>query len=489
MSSLCHLCETAEETVKSLPAVRPASIILSNKCRLCVLAIVPAALLLAAAVVEGSGSTHQQTTKTPATKAVKEKEPPISAEGRRCLGCHNTVTPGIVADWKTSKHYAMGTDCSTCHMAAATGNRPDIIAHYGFKIVVLVTPKHCQNCHQREATEFQASRHADAAKFIGSLDNVLGEVVGGGPASDSGCKQCHGSTVALKDGKLDPSTWPNTGIGRINPDESKGTCTACHSRHSFSIAQARTPEACEKCHLGPDHPQMEVWSESKHGMRYHMNVTLNKPINLGAKAGEWIPGKSYSSGPTCASCHISATPNAATTHDVGARLSWTLRPAISTKQEDADKKRAAMQDVCIQCHSRSYVNAFYTQFDRLVDLYNTKFATPSKAIMDRLTAEGKLTNQPFDKPIKWTYYELWHHEGRRARHGAAMSGPDYAWWHGIYDVAKTFYTQFVPEARDLDPKVVDDVLKDMPEHQWFTQGMPPEQIQQVIEFYQGRYKQ
>ena len=33
-----------------------------------------------------------------------------------------------------------------------------------------------------------------------------------------------------------------------------------------------------------------------------------------------------------------------------------------------------------------------------------------------------------------------------------MSGPDYTWWHGMYEVAKVFYTQFIPEARQLDPK-------------------------------------
>ncbi len=457
--------------------------------RLPMVAMAPAAMLLAASIMRVPGAAQQRAGKRPPARAAQTQQAPISPEGRRCLGCHASVTPGIVADWKSSKHYGNGVDCAACHVAAAEGNRPDIQQHHGFKIVVLVTPKHCQSCHEREAVEFQASRHADAAKFIGSLDNVLGEVVGGGPAADSGCRQCHGSTVAVKDGKLDPSTWPNTGIGRINPDGSKGTCTACHSRHAFSIAQARTPEACGKCHLGPDHPQMEVWQESKHGGRYLMNLALGKDMNLSAPAGKWIPGKSYSSGPTCASCHISATPNASTTHDVGARISWTLRPPIATKLENADKKRAAMQDVCMQCHSRTYVQSFYTQFDRVVGLYNDKFAVPAKTIMERLTAERKLTDQPFDAPIKWTYYELWHHEGRRARHGAAMSGPDYTWWHGLYEVAKTFYTHFLPQARELDPKVVDDVIKSMPEHAWFTQGMTKERVRQILEFYQSRYKQ
>jgi hypothetical protein len=30
-----------------------------------------------------------------------------------------------------------------------------------------------------------------------------------------------------------------------------------------------------------------------------------------------------------------------------------------------------------------------------------------------------------------------------------MSGPDYAWWHGMYDVAKTLYLHFIPEVKEV----------------------------------------
>ncbi|MHC4819704.1 MAG: multiheme c-type cytochrome, partial [Planctomycetota bacterium] len=124
------------------------------------------------------------------------------------------------------------------------------------------------------------SHHAKGGRILGSLDNVLAEVVEGNnafvtpgfpegvsAAAVNGCWQCHGSQVkVLKDGQLDPATWPNTGIGRINPDGSEGSCTACHSRHAFSAAQARHPDNCGKCHMGPDHPQKEIYEESKHGI-------------------------------------------------------------------------------------------------------------------------------------------------------------------------------------------------------------------------------
>jgi len=427
-----------------------------------------------------------------ATAVPTKPAPQISKEGQTCVACHQNVTAGIVHDWQDSKHSVNGVDCYTCHGAASKGDRPDVKDHMGFKIVVLVTPKDCQGCHAQQAAEFLASRHSDAASFIGSLDNVLGEIIGGGPAANAGCKQCHGSTVAVlkaKPGELDPTTWPNTGIGRLNLDGSKGSCTACHSRHAFSIAQARAPEVCGKCHIGPDHPQEEVWQESKHGGRYYEMIAQGQTLNLERPAGQWLPGRDYSAGPTCASCHISATPNQPPTHDVGARISWTLRPAISTKQDNWEKKRANMQDVCTQCHGSTYTANFYAQFDELVNLYNAKFGTPAKTIMDKLTASKKLTDQPFDAPIKWTYYELWHHEGRRARHGAAMAGPDYTWWHGLYEVSKVFYTEFIPAARALDSKIVDDTINTMPEHDWFTKGLTKEQIQQILDFYKTRYGQ
>ena len=38
--------------------------------------------------------------------------------------------------------------------------------------------------------------------------------------------------------------------------------------------------------------------------------------------------------------------------------------------------------------------------------------------------------------IEWTYYELWHHQGRRARMGTAMMGPNYMQWHGFESPVK-----------------------------------------------------
>ncbi len=399
-----------------------------------------------------------------------------------CRTCHSQSTPVIVAQWNDSKHGQSGIDCAVCH--AAKEGAPGAKKHFdGSFITPVVSPKVCGQCHADQEKQFTASHHAGAARFIGSLDNVLGEMIEGGPSANLGCKQCHGSTVKVaEDGSLDDETWPNSGIGRINPDGSNGACSSCHSRHTFSIAQAREPETCGKCHLGPDHPQLEIFNESKHGILYRAN---KDKMNLSARP--WVVGKDYSAAPNCATCHMSATPSQPMTHDIGTRISWTLRPAISTKLENWEARRESMQGVCRQCHSLSYVKSFYKQFDGAVNLYNDKFARPAKDAMDKLYADKLLTDTPFDEQIEWDYYMLWHHEGRRTRHGAAMMGADYVQWHGFFEVADRFYNDFLPEVKSLKPEYAESILS-LNDHKWKT-GLPKEEREKVLQYYKERYGQ
>lgn len=410
----------------------------------------------------------------------KAAPPQQSKETQACLGCHrDKATPVATQQWASSTHATAGVGCFECHGADKADK--DAFSHNGFSISVLVTPKDCGQCHAEETAEFDASHHAKAGEILGSLDNVLGEVVEGPPAANSGCKQCHGGTVTiLAGGKPDAATWPNLGIGRLNPDGSKGSCAACHGRHSFSASIARQPENCGKCHLGPDHPQAEIYAESKHGITYRAKIG---EMNLDSKS--WVLGKDYSAAPTCATCHMSATKELPLTHDVGTRISWTLRPDISVKLERADARRADMQKVCSNCHAQDWVKNFYQQYDSAVGLYNGKFGAPAKGVMKKLRDAGKLTATPFDEKIEWDYYELWHHEGRRARMGTAMMGPDYTQWHGFYEVAKRFYTEFLPEAEELLPGVTAEV-KAADDHKWL-QGLSKEERDRINSYYQERY--
>ncbi len=480
----------------------------------------------------------------------------IPASSQGCVDCHAKSSPGIIDHWKGSTHAVKGVGCVECHKAAH--GDIDAFDHYGATIATIVTPKDCGRCHTTETEEFLASHHAKAGNILASLDNFLAETVEGarepfnphsptpgrnidmvnGMASvNVGCKQCHGSKVALeaidgslitvddlkpdKDGQptnvealarvkkdengrpvLSESSWPNTGIGRLNLDGSRGSCSACHSRHDFSPRRARQPENCGKCHLGPDHPQKEIYEESKHGVAYR---DLKDHMNLDAH--DWVLGEDYTQAPTCATCHMSghSRNGGKVTHDPGERISWTNRPPVSlvmdtdidgkiiTETDPVERqkltvsswqdKRQEMKNVCLHCHTPNYVNAFYSQYDDFVVNYNEKFAKPGKQIIAVLRQHELLTAQDFDEEIEWTWFYLWHHEGRRARHGASMMAPDYAHWHGMYEVAERFYMELIPQAREIAEhaaaegktkaaEAVNAVIEELlarPEHEWFQQ--------------------
>jgi len=61
----------------------------------------------------------------------------------------------------------------------------------------------------------------------------------------------------------------------------------------------------------------------------------------------------------------------------------------------------------------------------------------------------------FANHLDFVWFEIWHHEGRRARHGASMMGPDWTQWHGNYEVGKHFYGKYVPELEELIEKNLD----------------------------------
>ncbi len=415
----------------------------------------------------------------------------LSKETKVCLECHEDEDPGIVIPWKESRMGRSGVGCYECHKAEK--NDKDAIEHNDFLISVIVSPKDCARCHKQEVEEMTNSYHAKANKFTGSLDNVLGRIVTGEANFDLGCAQCHGSKVLVgKNGKLVTGPWPNTGIGRVNPDGSQGSCIACHQRHSFSVKQAREPKTCGKCHQGPDHPQIEIYELSKHGIAFE---SFKEKLHMGRS--DWVLGKDYAQAPTCVTCHMGATRQLKRTHDVGARIAWTLRPKISKRLPDWETKRTNMKKVCSECHKENWYNGFFVQFDRYVKLYNEKFAIPAVNIMRFLKKERVTDITPFNEQVEIDFWHLWHHEGRRGRHGAAMNSPDYSHWHGIYEVALNFYFHLIPDAeksvllkKDKElfirwKKLKSEILSKQ-EHKW-QEGLSKEELRKIADFYQKRY--
>ncbi|MBI9088400.1 MAG: hydroxylamine oxidoreductase [Desulfobacterium sp.] len=390
-------------------------------------------------------------------------------EAMACIQCHKQENPGLFADWAHSRHANANITCYDCHKADERD--PDVSQDhfkqyersdrgvYGTKeyrvpVAAAVTPKDCSRCHPDEAKQYSLSKHANTLELIWKIDPWLNSGMNSEIERNSGCYYCHGTILEMKDGNLDPNTWPNTGVGRVNLDGSKGSCTSCHTRHRFSVMEARKPEACGQCHLGPDHPQIEIYTESKHGDIYN---TFGDEFNFNAAAGTWTPGVDYRA-PTCAACHMSGSGTVMTTHDTTERISWetqaplTVRPsefAAFPANNNWEVERDKMKVVCTQCHGNKWVNDHYTKLDKVVEEYNEVYYKPAKKMLDTLYEKGLITKERyFDEDPELEFYELWHYPGRRARMGTAMMAPDYAWWHGFYD-CKIVFNKFMEEGHDM----------------------------------------
>lgn len=334
----------------------------------------------------------------------------------------------------------------------------------------MVSSKTCSRCHPQEDEQFQKSGHAKLAGdpvcdpkkglhklmylFEGSgfmdnakLDFTTGLTPKGQPpynraARASGCQMCHGTQVELgPDNKPINETWPG-GVGTRYPDGSIGTCTVCHTRHRFSIADARKPEACGACHLGPDHPNIEIYYESKHGQQY---LTHGDEWKYDSAPDAWEPGD-YTA-PTCATCHMSGIGELATTHNINERLKWDLMHKKSVirsgERGDGEKGDKEMRKVCANCHGPTHTDVQRRTLDYVNELYNKQWEDAVK-MKKELAEKGLLKKDPWSDGFQELMYYLWHHVGRRARQGAAMNAPDYAHWHGTF---QTF--QLVKDMRDI----------------------------------------
>lgn len=364
----------------------------------------------------------------------------LSETEQSCIECHAKEEPGKVRDWSRSLHSRANVTCLDCHRAERTDKDardcPGTDKIADLKISPIVTPADCAKCHPREADEFSRSKHARTWQiqaneikdpWLKGMANEIERAVG--------CSNCHGSDIS--NGTLTEMNWPSVGCGRKNPDGSLGSCVTCHTTHAFSLAEARKPDTCGQCHLGPDHPQDEIYFESKHGKRY---LSEGDEWNFASAPELWEPGSDFTA-PTCAACHMSGLGPLATTHELSDRLKWESQAPLTVlnKDRDGNEERKNMITVCRQCHSPRWAENYLSRYDKAIENYNENYFKPAKALMDKLYKQKRLTKWPvFDEEIEWVFYEYWHHEGRRARMGSAMMGPDYSWWHGFYDLKKSY---------------------------------------------------
>ena len=264
--------------------------------------------LVAVTIVDASK--HRETT--------GPRPPVIPADSKGCVDCHSRVTPLQFAQWSASKHGEQGIACLSCH--GAKPEDPDGFMHHEARISALVTPKDCGGCHAAEAKGFAQSAHGQPKP---------------------------GLEIHLVAGRPDPKTWPLPLVGRRNPDGSAGSCTTCHGRHRFELADARQPTVCMTCHLSDG--SAEAWQRSPHGGFFLTSSSLET-----------------AKGPSCTVCHM-ASRTGAPTHDVSARVSWAMVDGKLAQRPDADARRDSMTSTCLLCHGGPLVEA---AFDRIDDTFN-----------------------------------------------------------------------------------------------------------------------
>ena len=349
----------------------------------------------------------------------------IRASGK-CAECHLRTQYSIVHEYEMSLHARKGVNCLDCHQPVAGQQKND---HQGFVISTKLTAGNCRACHEDVYQQFLRSRHAAPAwAAVYGEKGLTPEQVNfsetyqpggtrrpphpfvqmeGGAGVTSGCEQCHS-------------------VGRPNTDGTIGNCTACHTRHTSSIHIARLPSTCAQCHMGPDHSQIEIYEESKHGVMFQAQEHL---LNLDAPPKTLTTRDMFV--PTCATCHMSGIDGLGVTHDPSERLSYYLANAITGKRPNYAQAQAKMKQICSQCHTPPLIDRVYGQAEQIVQSTNQRVQA-AQDLVNGLRKDGVLTGAPFSQPIDFVYFDLWHYDGRTSKHGAFMGGADFVQWHGNY---------------------------------------------------------
>lgn len=375
----------------------------------------------------------------------------VSAED--CVSCHEKATPGAVSDWKLSRHFENEIGCADCH-GDGHSSAADVDK------VLTVTANTCGGCHDDRVEQYKAGKHAlawAALKAMPTTHFKPMELIDG----QKGCGGCH--KIGLK------SEAEVTELKANGSTFGHASCDSCHTRHTFSVAEAREPEACATCHMGFDHPQWEMYSTSKHGIRHSLKRDGILPETAAA--------------PTCQDCHM-----ADGDHEV--RTAWgflavrtnglerypgesdqwwadrvTILQALGVldpegkptarldvvasaqvarlSAEEFDAERAKMVKACANCHSENFVKEELAKSDSLIEKIDHLMAEAIREIAG-LYKDGLLkkpdtyafafpdllTFHDAPTPIENRLFTMHLKHRMRAFQGAFHNNPDYTLWYG-----------------------------------------------------------
>jgi hydroxylamine dehydrogenase len=391
-----------------------------------------------------------------------------------CAPCHDGLNPVIVRQFQSSAMGRPGSQnprvifplrqigCATCH-----GNDHDrIMASRG-----RVPETTCGGCH----AQIYQEHVVDAGHSYGPGPGTLGinwERNIGVPhyrqmprkVMEMGCDPCHAQA-----GATDARYWSDQEQKYVDTSSLpyRNGCIACHTRHAFDLTEARKPESCYTCHMGPDHPNYEAYMSSKHGSVY------------AARGAGWdwtVPlALARYETPTCAYCHMVYVDSAGTRrarHHMTRKIIWGMGVQAATGQlldlailPENQVKRDEMVKVCLTCHSEDKARGYLQSADAhklagdalvleargiLAGLYKDGLIRPSRA---RASA-GLLPGPRFSAvelpggiaqhspaslyydvtPVEREYFDMFFFSALKSYKGAFHMSPDYAWWYGYADV-------------------------------------------------------
>jgi len=379
----------------------------------------------------------------------------VSAYAQECVECHKEVTPNIVGDWQLSKHSQNEINCSICHGDAHKDP-------YDVAKVQIPTPDTCANCHDERVEQFKAGKHAAAWAAMKAMPTAHWQPMAMMEGM-KGCGGCH--KIGLKtEEEITELKKNGAGFG-------VASCDACHTRHTFSVLEAKQPQACQTCHMGFDHPQWEMYSGSKHGVRFLLKQNKILPEIVAA--------------PTCQTCHMQEGNHAVLTGwgFLAVRLpmpedkQWaadrvTILQGLGVldpegnptgrldvvkaanvarlTQEDWQRERDKMLKTCNQCHSLNFATAELEKGDQMIRAADSLMAKAIRTVAD-LYRDGILKKpdnyaHPFPDlltfhdaptPIEQELFVMFLEHRMRTFQGTFHANPDYALWYGWSEMQRS----------------------------------------------------
>jgi hydroxylamine dehydrogenase len=375
-----------------------------------------------------------------------------SGFAQACVDCHEKITPNIVSDWQLSKHGQNEIDCSVCHGDEHT-------SHKDIEKVDIPTPQSCAACHKKQVQQFTAGKHAFGWAAMNAMPTAHWQPMAMMEGM-KGCGGCH--KIGLK------TEEEITELRRDGAGFGIASCDACHTRHLFSVTEARQPQACQTCHMGFDHPQWEMYSTSKHGVRYLLKQNGTLPKTAAA--------------PTCQTCHMQdgnhavrtawgflavrlpmpeddqwGADRAAILQALGvldpdgnptARLEVVKAADVARLTEDDwQAERKKMITACNQCHSSNFAKGELAKGDQMIKEADHLMAEAIRLVAglykDGIIMKPESYAYPFpdllafnDAPtsIEQRLFVMFLKHRMRTFQGTFHANPDYAWWYGFSEM-------------------------------------------------------